>query len=206
MIRNIGIHAISDSCITSAEVDRLMLNEKAAIFYSDPPWGDGNLKYWVTLNHRHTGRQFNAISYHQLIDRICQLIRLYVDGHVFLETGINFVDDAISGLGPVIDRIKTFKIRYRSGSRFIDNCLIHGFTHRRDDLAFDFDPTGMTGYSVVERCILAASGPGEIVFDPCCGMGYSARAAVNAGMRFRGNEFNTKRLEKTIEFLKTTLS
>jgi hypothetical protein len=28
-----------------------------------------------------------------------------------------------------------------------------------------------------------------------------ARAAVNAGMRFRGNEFNAKRLQKTIDFL-----
>jgi len=38
---------------------------------------------------------------------------------------------------------------------------------------------------------------GGICLDPMCGMGFTAQAAVNRGMRFFGNELNLKRLEKT---------
>lgn len=39
------------------------------------------------------------------------------------------------------------------------------------------------------------------VFDPCCGKGYTARAAVAAGMKFRGIELNPKRAAVTIGWL-----
>lgn len=32
---------------------------------------------------------------------------------------------------------------------------------------------------------------------PCCGMGFSAQIACDNKMMFRGNELNSKRLEKT---------
>ena len=203
MIQEIGKHRVTDHCITSGTIDKMMAGVTARVFYSDPPWGDGNLKYWATLNERMSGRSFAALTYTELLDRIRDLIRKYVNGHVFLETGQRFVDRAVSDMNPVIGGIKTFRIKYRSGSRFVENYLIYGLTHGSPPLSFDYSPEGMTGFSVVESCILAASAPGEIVFDPCCGMGYSARAAVNAGMRFYGNEFNPKRLEKTIEFLRS---
>lgn len=201
MIKQIGVHRVSDACITSNQVDELMAGMRARVLYSDPPWGDGNLKYWATINERMTGRRFSPLTYSQLLSRLKDLIQRYVTGHVFIETGKRFVDRALADFKPVINRAHAYKIKYRSGSRFIENYLIHGWTNDSGAAPFDFDPTGMAGYSVVERCIHEVSLPQEIVFDPCCGMGYSARAAVNAGMRFFGNEFNTARLEKTILFL-----
>jgi hypothetical protein len=41
-----------------------------------------------------------------------------------------------------------------------------------------------------------------LCLDPMCGMGFTAQAAKNRGMRFFGNELNSKRLEKTINRLK----
>jgi hypothetical protein len=41
-----------------------------------------------------------------------------------------------------------------------------------------------------------------IILDPMCGMGYTAEAARRHGMRFRGNELNRQRLEKTIARLR----
>jgi DNA modification methylase len=64
-----------------------------------------------------------------------------------------------------------------------------------------YDPTNKTGADVSKNCIKAVAEEGAIVLDPCCGMGYTARAAVANKMRFRGNEFNSKRLQKTIDFL-----
>jgi hypothetical protein len=42
----------------------------------------------------------------------------------------------------------------------------------------------------------------KTITDPCCGLGYTARYAVEHGMAFYGNELNAKRLEKTIEKLR----
>ena len=39
------------------------------------------------------------------------------------------------------------------------------------------------------------------ITDPCCGLGYSARYAIEHGMAFYGNELNQGRLDKTIEKL-----
>jgi predicted methyltransferase len=41
------------------------------------------------------------------------------------------------------------------------------------------------------------------VFDPCCGKGYTARAAVASGMMFRGIELNPKRAAVTVEWLRS---
>ena len=34
--------------------------------------------------------------------------------------------------------------------------------------------------------------------DLCCGMGYTAQACIDNGLKFIGNELNEKRLGKTI--------
>ena len=44
--------------------------------------------------------------------------------------------------------------------------------------------------------------PGGIILDPMCGMGYTAEAAKSNRMRFRGNELNQHRLDKTIARLR----
>jgi DNA modification methylase len=42
---------------------------------------------------------------------------------------------------------------------------------------------------------------GDICFDPMCGMGFTAQAAMKNRMQFRGNELNKARLNKTIKKL-----
>lgn len=173
--------------------------------YSDPPWGDGNLRYWATMNRKMTGKEFAPLTYKVLIDRIIDLIRKYVDGHVFIETGLRWEQETIAAIQGLVTGIRTYRLQYRSGSKMLQNVMIYGVTDTRH-APMTFDPTGMTGHEVSRRCIESVAIPDGIVLDPCCGMGYSARAAVQAGMRFRGNEFNAKRLQKTIDFLKGTAS
>ena len=42
---------------------------------------------------------------------------------------------------------------------------------------------------------------GQTVLDPCCGMGYTAKFALENNLIFRGNEINGKRLQCTIDKL-----
>lgn len=46
--------------------------------------------------------------------------------------------------------------------------------------------------ALVERCILAGSRPGDVVFDPFMGSGTVARVAHRLGRRYLGCELNPK--------------
>tara|TARA_R110000737_G_scaffold166014_1_gene193262 strand:+ start:891 stop:1076 length:186 start_codon:yes stop_codon:yes gene_type:complete len=53
MIYKIGEHTVRHGDIhNEIEINELTQNIKANIFYSDPPWGSGNLKYWDTMNKK----------------------------------------------------------------------------------------------------------------------------------------------------------
>lgn len=64
------------------------------------------------------------------------------------------------------------------------------------------DVAGSIGYETVIKTMKKFQKAGGIVLDPCCGKGYSAKAALELGMKFRGNELNSKRLAETIARLK----
>jgi hypothetical protein len=107
---------------------------------------------------------------------------------------------ALSQLKPLLGTVQDYPIWYMSGAKPMRNVLLAGATagNRLPDLS---ECPKMTGAAVSRYCVKLAGVRDGIVFDPCCGMGYTARAAVAAGMRFRGNELNAKRLQKTIQFL-----
>jgi 16S rRNA G966 N2-methylase RsmD len=51
MITDIGIHRVQHGDIMNG-LDELMEGDKADFIYSDPPWGQGNLTYWQTMNKK----------------------------------------------------------------------------------------------------------------------------------------------------------
>ena len=203
-IQNIGWHKITNASVDEAVVDDMLRGERVNILYSDPPWGDGNLKYWVTMNKKMSGREFTPIPYSVLVERFRGLISNYVDGHVIIETGKAWLGETVNMLRPVVHNIDVYTLQYRSGSRMLECVMISGVTNPSYP-KMSFNPTGMHGYEVPKQSIASIATPGGIVLDPCCGMGYTARAAVSAGMQFRGNEFNPVRLAKTVKFLERSV-
>lgn len=199
----IGPHKVTCGSLISLAVDAMLAGERVNVLYSDPPWGDGNLTYWQTMNRKMTGAMVPQVKHSELYDRILQLISRYVDGFVFIETGLRwreYVTDRLRGAGLV--NLSAHSLKYMSGSKQLENVLIAAGTSPA--YRFNFDPSPYKGAETSRRVIASVATPGGIVLDPCCGMGYSARAAVAAHMKFRGNELNRKRLEKTIAFLAST--
>jgi len=203
-MQTIGRHAVTNQSIEHAEVDDLLaslMGRKVSVLYSDPPWGDGNMKYWVTMNKKMTGRDCKPLTYEQLLSRIFGFIHWHVDGHVFIETGVRwgdmlarrFVNEGLFG-------VSVFNLRYASGSTLLQNSLVFGGTAQRHKFE-GLDPCPYRGADLVRRVVGHVKNPGGIVFDPCCGMGYTARAAIASGMDFIGNEFNAARLAKTVAIL-----
>jgi len=201
MIKTIGNHKVTCASLDDQIVDQMIGGDKVDIFYCDPPWGDGASKMFATMNKKATGKEFVPLSYAKIMSRMVGLINSYVDGHVFIETGLKWEAETVEALSGSVHKIRVYRVLYNSGRKMNESVLIHGVTNP-SIVEMQFDPSGMTGgVAVPTKCIESVATKGGIVLDPCCGMGFTAKAAVHNQMRFFGNEFNSARLQKTIDFL-----
>ena len=201
MITEIGRHRVQCQDVMMG-IDNLMRGEIADFVYSDPPWGQGNLTYWQTINKRHTGREPKTIDYGKFLPHYFQMVAKYCRDLIVIEYGIGWRNDVIhnaekagfkhggvatgfykagANMLPLDFHIFSKSGNYHVTQEFIDIC------------------SDNAGQAVVHK-IFAMLCPkdAKIILDPMCGMGYTAQAAIDAGYAFRGNELNEKRLSKTI--------
>ena len=201
MITDIGSHRVRCGNVMDS-IDQLMNGEKADILYSDPPWGNGNIKYWATINKRHTGQQIIPTTYDKLMQRYKEIITKHVDGWVFLETGLQWEEETLQMLEGVLHNVVRVSLRYKSGSRLLPNVILIGNTNPTVPPYNNPRLIDLYGYRVLPEAVRPVVKPLLTILDPCCGMGYTAQVAKDNGMIFRGNELNAKRLAKTITRLK----
>lgn len=194
-MKRYGPHAVTNRSIDHPEVDDLAALTPVSILYSDPPWGDGNLRYWATMNEKMTGQRVAPLTYDALLTRLFGLVDAHVDGYVLLETGIRWEAQLADSLAERYHHVRTFRLRYRSGSKVLPSSLVVAGTtaaHR-----YAGDPTDRIGYDAVLAALQPIARAGATILDPCCGLGYTARAAIDLNLVFRGNELNAKRLRET---------
>ena len=87
MITILGEHKVRHGDIMNGIAD-LMGNEKADIFYSDPPWGEGNLKYWQTMNVKmNPDAVKKQVDLDLFLNKIFETAAIYSKGIIFIEYG-----------------------------------------------------------------------------------------------------------------------
>lgn len=204
MIKQIGVHRVKHGDVMDGISD-LMNGETVDIIYSDPPWGQGNLRYWQTMNKKMTGATPKEIEYTAFIKKIFEEAKRYTNDLFFLEYGIKWRED-IKAMAKEFgfQDLHTIPLQYKSGSRLLplDLHVFSGSANPRPLTGYHIlSITGSYGFSTLEKVLLPIVKPGMKILDPCCGMGYTAQLAVNANLQFFGNELNEKRLSKTIKRL-----
>lgn len=179
---------ISNRDIMLDDLDSLFYDgEKASCMYSDPPWGQGNLKYWRTMNQQ-SGHEVNWIDF---LNRLKFLYQKHVEGPLFLETGKRFVNDLINVFGqPDVQYTCVY------GAKRTENILMCFGATPSIDLAYK------SGVDLVYSCLAsyAESFPAS-VFDPCVGLGNTAKACKKIGSTLYANELNEKRMLKTTKII-----
>jgi hypothetical protein len=168
----------------------VLVDRQPHVLYSDPPWGDGNMRYWETMHRKMTGVEVGHVQWRALMESIAHLA--FLAKHVFIEMGPRWADELAEIL--VARGVPNVNIHYGVvyGSKNWPLPVIYA------GQPYTFAPDFPTkGYSVPRQAIRSVATPGGLLIDPCCGNGYSARAAIEAGMVFHGNELNAKRAEKT---------
>lgn len=205
MVQNINGHVVRCGDIYD-DLDELFEGQKVDIMYSDPPWGEGNLKFWQTMNHKMTGAEKKEVDLNSFINRVCDVAANYVKkgGLVFIEYGCKWNDSFIEVAGQHGLKLagKT-EMLYGNPKRPL---MLNIFTNGDSDFVASKEYLDgiyhKHGFASLEAALGPVAEKGMKILDPCCGLGYTAKFAVKHGLTFYGNELNAKRLESTIERLK----
>jgi hypothetical protein len=188
MVGNVVIGELSHERAKEA-----LRGEKAQIVYSDPPWGEGNLRYWRT----HNGQSDLLPKWDTFLNLFCDVVseNIAAGGHVFVEMGLRWVDQvALEMEKRGLPETQRWQCVYTS--KKLPNVLWHS-----GPIA-SCDPTGMGGVAMTAHVLGSVAVPNALVLDPCCGKGMTARCSVRLGMRFAGVELNPKRGAVTQAWLK----
>ena len=189
----IGLNKVTCNSAEKVDWSAFIGDNKIYAFYSDPPWGDGLMKYFASLANRQTKtKDFSNISYKELIDVFVSIIKNHVQGWVFIETGYKWQDETVAAIAPYVKNIKLFDLIYNKDQR---NVCIVGSTIGDE---YPISLHGLTGQNCSRTALAAIKKDGAIVFDPCCGMGYVPNAAKSNGMVFYGGELNPERVKQAI--------
>lgn len=201
MIQIIGKHRVKCGNIMDG-IDDLMQGQMADFVYSDPPWGQGNLRYWQTMNHKMTGAAPIEISYTDFMARYFEIVAKYAKDVIVIEYGWLWRADVIAqaaangfkhgGVAPSFYSARNLPLDIHLFSKSGKAQVTEKFRNAADGKGFKV---------VSELFSVCCPDNAQIVLDPMCGMGYTAQAAKDRGLTFYGNELNEKRLEKTINRL-----
>lgn len=209
MVESYGIHRVQCGDIR-AGVTELMGADKASIMYSDPPWGGGNIKFWATKLKKDTGQEIIPATFAELLGTFFGIARDYCDGFLLVEYGKRWSADLQNyatshGFTPRGIFTETYSGGVLDMHLFLAPAAVAQGLDYPDGLPAQLE--GLSGYTAVISAvrplaeIVRAHGLPQVILDPCCGMGFTAQAAVDTGFAFRGNELNPVRLAKTIRRL-----
>jgi hypothetical protein len=198
-VEQIGRHRISNGDLFDG-IAALMGGERAQLVYSDPPWGDGNLKMWYTINQRDNGVERREHTIREYLDQFFGQVAAHTTGDALI-----WVEYGLRWRGQLLEQAEAHGLRQVVR---IDICYgskpyphdLHLFA-RQDPpplpAGYVEAIAGTKGYRTVQRAVEPLARPDAIILDPNCGLGYTAQAAVDYGMRFCGNELNAQRLDRT---------
>ena len=156
--------------------------------YSDPPWGEGNLKFWRTYNHNGV-----PATYADFVGRFIGLMK-FVQRDIFLEMGLRWEDQWVEAFkqtgASIYDK---WTLVYGSGKR--PNVLLR-FGYSELPKWSGPDLNGLTGWNASYQALKAVYSPSDVqlVLEPCVGKGLVAKSCKKLGLSLLANEINPDRL------------
>lgn len=164
----------------------------ADVTYTDPPWGEGLLRWFYT----HRGGAPCPVSWDVFLSRFADAVATHTrrNGHIFVEMGAAWIDDMARAMS-IAGRPERARWTVTYGSPRRPSVLWHSGP------ALDGDPTGLHGRAVPRWALSRVVQAGTVVLDPCCGKGTTAAVTHALGGTFWGMELNPRRLAVTERIL-----
>jgi len=192
-------HFITQGNITDALVeDNIKNNFPNGIdfCYTDPPWGNGNLKYWKTINKKMTSNDSSLISQDELEDKIVDLITANVNNYCFIVYGVREAESLMAKFKQKqnVTDIQYYEKTYANNQK---NCIICVTLNKADLMDFSFlqNTKGLKSLSLICEMFKDKY---KTVLELFVGIGYYLKVLDKHGFTVVGNELNASRLEKAL--------
>lgn len=166
------------------------------------------MKYFQTqnrkLNPNETTIDWSASEFLERLLQICKEV-MHQNSIMFLEYGekhFDFVHDAIKNSGLFFEGFR--EINYFGGGKWRKH---HLFILTKSAGAKQLSKVpnaealqNIGGSKMIIKCLEAYPLNAQTtIFDPCCGLGLTAEAAIHYGARFIGNELSPARARRAID-------
>lgn len=202
-------HIVRSGDLMNFDPTELFFDKKADIIWADPPWGDGLMKYFQTqnrkLNPNETTIDWSASEFLERLLQICKEV-MHQNSIMFLEYGekhFDFVHDAIKNSGLFFEGFR--EINYFGGGKWRKHHLFiltksAGGAKQLSKVPNAEALQNIGGSKMIIKCLEAYPLNAQTtIFDPCCGLGLTAEAAIHYGARFIGNELSPARARRAID-------
>lgn len=205
-IIRVGGHIFGCGNITSGDLDLFaswIVHHETypEMVYTDPPWSDGNCKYWRTMAK--VPVRTASPLHKELIRNIFKAVTAFESDVIFMEQSSH---EDLSGVVEEAKRARYEKlgqwtVSYGSKNKPRPNELLLFALPEMEGIEGDFDPSGLHNNAMTKAVFERFAIGGKTVFDPCVGLGTTARMAYNHDMRCVGFELDPKRLARTIAMM-----
>ena len=204
-MQEIGPHRLTRDDIRDG-LDSLMIGQQADVTYVDPPWGLGHEKsFYTALLKVEPDTTVAQPDHEKFMDSLFSVLWKHSKNMVFVEYGLRWeseIRDRSDKAGFIHQGI--VDAFYKDGGK-LRPYQVHVLSKEPVVLTEEYykDASGRVGgRDVAQAVVRPFVSDGDIMLDPCCGLGNFAKVAVALNLRFYGNEFNPKRLQRTEEFLR----
>lgn len=187
----VGEHRLLCGDLEVGAADRLraLTGQPVALLYTDPPWGRGihrqfRNKAGVPGEPDHDALMAAIIGLAaQAESALIEMSNRDLDAFLHYTTAARL---------PLTAK---WKITWDRGKK---PCVLLAFQHRFGMPDF----TGLDDAQTPEVAVEHLTSPGELVIDPCTGLGYTAAACAKLNRPFLGSELHPNRVSATLERLR----
>jgi hypothetical protein len=126
-VEQIGRHRISNGDLFDG-IAALMGGERAQLVYSDPPWGDGNLKMWYTINQRDNGVERREHTIREYLDQFFGQVAAHTTGDALI-----WVEYGLRWRGQLLEPEELIRLKHITGfsKLFADTEYTQAWVSRR---------------------------------------------------------------------------
>ncbi len=184
-------------------IAELLRRGTADMIWADPPWGQGLLRYFYTLNKNRVAR----IDWDEFLTLFCgACLQMCPEGPIYVAMGNKWTEGLAKRMSEFgVREIDREIVYYPTGAGPRPCTLWLGATVDQPPLNV---PAEVVGSSTKARSLLRVvvwclqrHPKANIVLDLCCGKGQTARAAIRENRTFWGLELNPDRAEVTRKIL-----
>lgn len=194
-VLEIGPHRLLVGDLTvPTTVPQVMRGGKASVVYCDPPWGQALLTQFA-------GKAGGPprLPWLAFLDALAFTISAHAapDAPIFVEMGRQWVGDMDEAMKRwAMPLLRRWEVTYGS-NKAPSTVALYG-----TGPAPDITLPNTHGEAVTRSLLGAVVKPGDIVLDPCMGLGMTARVAHPLGGHVRGVELVPERMERTATWLR----